>query len=126
HQAAQDLNHQDWVLGPDARGGVYLIGIHRQQFEAGQFKNLSWSTHRLFAELSALAGSSVALLPQLQDLNSQADLLVWLQKGQLNDWLLWFRQLIFGAAIPAASAVRFALPVAGFPYLNGRRGPPRR
>lgn len=49
-----DLEHINWkqisinlskgksVLGPDARGGAYLIGIQRKYFDKSKFETLSW------------------------------------------------------------------------------------
>lgn len=71
--AALKLQTGDNVLGPDRRGGVWLIGLQRVDFDPVLLAALPWETGQLYQAL-------LATLPQLQtlvrlaDINSLADL----------------------------------------------------
>lgn len=43
-KAASKLKSQDWVLGPDLNGGLYLIGINKAHFKKEAFTNLAWES----------------------------------------------------------------------------------
>lgn len=45
--ANQQLDHQDWVLGPAHDGGLYLIGIKRSHFDPNRFEDLPWESDQL-------------------------------------------------------------------------------
>lgn len=82
--AAQKLAAGENVIGPDRRGGVWLIGLLRENFDAAALAALPWETDRLFAELDA-ALPAHATAGSLNDLNSFEDL-----RGQ---WFLLRRQI---------------------------------
>jgi glycosyltransferase A (GT-A) superfamily protein (DUF2064 family) len=71
--AAQMLEQGQNVLGPDRRGGVWLIGLQRDDFSASQLTDLSWETPDLYADMAALFPSA-ADFASLSDLNSFEDL----------------------------------------------------
>ena len=62
------------ILGPDYRGGAYLIGLPRDLFAAAAFAGLPWQTPDLFSALQKLGDDSVFLLDTLIDLNNASDL----------------------------------------------------
>lgn len=86
-----DLSSIDWeaveellagghcVLGPDFRGGAYLIGLQAQGFDPQGFASLPWQTSKLRAalEIHLSSGGPCTLLAQFQDLNSIHDLRYW-------------------------------------------------
>ncbi len=77
------------VLGPTpGRDGTYLIGLTREQFDAGAFAALPWQTSRLFEALAAhladRAKASPVLLQPRADVNGLADLLRLLRRGQAH------------------------------------------
>lgn len=77
----QLLTH-DVVLGPADDGGYYLLGMNKLEVEL--FQNKSWSTAAVLPATLADAarlGLRVALLPQLHDVDSAADLATWRQAG---------------------------------------------
>ena len=71
--AARRLEAGRPVLGPDARGGVYLIGLHRADFRAAAFAALPWETDRVAQALNELFPAGTLLRP-LKDYNTLADL----------------------------------------------------
>lgn len=74
-QAMQLLERHDVVLGPTLDGGYYLIAM-RHPIEA-LFKNMPWSTDRVF-ELALnrcrALGLAVATLPKLSDVDTEEDM----------------------------------------------------
>lgn len=71
--AAQMLEQGKNVLGPDRRGGVWLIGLQRKDFSEAQLVNLHWETPELYAGISALLPDTIDFA-SLGDLNTLADL----------------------------------------------------
>lgn len=74
-QAFAALADNDIVLGPAADGGYYLLGMKR--LHNALFRCKSWSTDTVCAETLddiAKAGLSVALLPELSDIDTEEDL----------------------------------------------------
>ena len=71
------LDH-DVVLGPATDGGYYLLGLRALRPELFAHKN--WSTATVLAETLAdvrRLGLRVALLPELRDVDTAADLAAW-------------------------------------------------
>ena len=69
------LDTQDIVLGPALDGGYYLIGLRRHEPEL--FTNIEWGTERVLQQTLdtiTAAGVTVALLPQLRDIDRIEDL----------------------------------------------------
>lgn len=71
--AAQMLEQGQNVLGPDRRGGVWLIGLQRDDFSGSQLAGLSWETPELYADMTALFPAATDFA-SLSDLNSFEDL----------------------------------------------------
>ncbi|MFK8162274.1 MAG: DUF2064 domain-containing protein [Lewinella sp.] len=82
--AAQMLEQGQNVLGPDRRGGVWLIGLQRADFLADKLTNLSWETPDLYADMALLLPEAVDFA-SLGDLNSFEDL--------RQNWFFLRRQL---------------------------------
>ncbi|MFT5124294.1 MAG: rSAM/selenodomain-associated transferase 2/rSAM/selenodomain-associated transferase 1 [Kiritimatiellia bacterium] len=75
HQAFDQLDHADLVVGPTDDGGYYLIGAREPYPEL--FRAIPWSTDAVYALTRARAaalGLTVAELPQLSDVDVEADL----------------------------------------------------
>lgn len=69
------LDRHDAVLGPARDGGFYLIGLKREQPEL--FTGRTWSHEGVLQETVGIlekTGSSYALLPELQDIDTFEDL----------------------------------------------------
>lgn len=66
------LDSCDWVIGPAADGGYYLIGCRAGSFDLSLFQNIQWGTSevlpRTLARLKELH-ECVALLPTRHDLD---------------------------------------------------------
>lgn len=77
-QAFALLKTHDVALGPATDGGYYLLGLRRPQPELFQHK--AWSTASVLADTLADArrlSLRVALLPELRDVDTAADLAAW-------------------------------------------------
>ncbi|APV43972.1 transferase 1, rSAM/selenodomain-associated/transferase 2, rSAM/selenodomain-associated [Dehalogenimonas formicexedens] len=72
------LEEKDVVLGPSPDGGFYLIGLKRSS--PFLFKNIAWSSSSVLAQMQGnirAAGLSVEILPELLDIDT------------LEDWIMW-------------------------------------
>ncbi len=61
------------VLGPDRRGGVWLIGLQREHFRENVLASLRWETGHLFEDLAAHLPQATNF-SRLADLNTLSDL----------------------------------------------------
>lgn len=108
--AAQKLARGQNVIGPDRRGGVWLIGLKRSDFNAVQFASLTWETDQLYDELSdALPNHAEAT--SLSDLNTYDDLrhrwfLLRRHLSELFDLLL-LSEAAFGPCVDQPATVAF-------------------
>ncbi len=78
------IRHRN-TLGPALDGGVYLIGISKQQFLKDEFASLPWQTSELLNALTAFFTQKTLnpfLLQPLKDLDSKSDLFYFLQSGR--------------------------------------------
>lgn len=69
------LQQNDLVIGPANDGGYYLLGMKKLCMEL--FSNIEWSTEKVLTQslaASTSAGLSYSLLPQLTDIDTEADL----------------------------------------------------
>ena len=69
------------VLGPTDDGGVYLIGLHRDQFEYREFLDLPWREPGLFQSMISWIRSGVSqnlmVLNYKMDLDNPKDFVNW-------------------------------------------------
>jgi hypothetical protein len=82
--AAQLLEKGHNVIGPDRRGGTWLIGLQRADFNATLFAELPWESEFLYAELARSLPARIDVA-SLGDLNTFEDL--------SQQWFLLRRQL---------------------------------
>ena len=69
-KAKLKLADNDFVFGPDFKGGAYLLGISKFQFNLDDFQSLNWQSNQLFKNLTALyKNSNIAILSFLTDVN---------------------------------------------------------
>ena len=74
--AKEELAKHPLVLGPDSRGGVYLIGINKAIFQRERFISGKWQTTHLFQNLQSIFWeTSSYILPALKDVNNFRDLI---------------------------------------------------
>ena len=76
-EANKQLNNQKLVLGTSKDGGFYLMGLHKDQFNATAFNTLSWQTSSLSKQLRNLIlgyGNEIFQLPTLSDIDTIKDI----------------------------------------------------
>ena len=74
-EAAEKLQTNDAVLGPDNRGGVYLLGISRKDFKPEVFENLAWqSENMLESYIKQADNQSILMLEALSDIHTFKEL----------------------------------------------------
>lgn len=75
-ESADLLQNSDTVLGPDDRGGVYLIGLSKSNFNAEKFKQIAWKSSRmLLSYLAFFKSESISLLERIADVHTYCDLI---------------------------------------------------
>lgn len=80
------LESNDVVIGPSKDGGYYLLGIKKMYSQL--FEKIEYSTDKVFSEtLSRIKESNLSyqLLPELQDIDTEEDLIRWLNESNHND-----------------------------------------
>ena len=85
------------VLGPNHRGGTYLIGLSRHHFQKETFARLPWQTAQLWHSLSRhlAQNSELAVLPVMRDLNTCHDLRLFSVETEDRHWKLLLHKLFF-------------------------------
>jgi len=71
--ACLGLQNKKWVLGPNLKGGSYLLGVSKSVFNASLFSKISWGTTQVVKELKQLSQEDAILLSSLADFNTLAD-----------------------------------------------------
>jgi len=125
--AADSLIKNDLVLGPDRRGGTYLIGTTKNYFDADAFRRFSWKTPNLFSDLvswSEHVGCRLELLQELVDVNTIADFNLLLRNKNISSSFLHRLHSVL-ASILNSTADRI-VPFYFSPYRLAEhfRGPP--
>ncbi len=72
--AFQKLDETDFVIGPADDGGYYLLGMNT--FMPAVFKNIEWSTDRVFSDtiqIISTLNKTYSLLPTLSDIDHEED-----------------------------------------------------
>lgn len=83
----QELTKGNNVLGPDNRGGIYLMGIQKQQFLNIDFNNVRWHSTNVIAELKlsfSQLSANLCLLHTLSDINNEKDILYLFKRFAKN------------------------------------------
>lgn len=74
-RAFRALGRHDWVFGPAADGGYWLVGARRRRAPWRPFAGVRWSSaHALSDTRANLKGARVALLEELHDVDTAEDL----------------------------------------------------
>ncbi len=76
-KAINKLERSDLVIGPALDGGYYLLGINKKSFNDRIFKEIPWSTSRVFARtLKVIEDNNLTrfILPCLRDIDTLDDL----------------------------------------------------
>ncbi len=73
--AAEKLQTVDIVVGPNNRGGAYLIGISSKGFNAEVFENLAWQSEKMLESfMEQYTHKAVLLLETLSDIHNFQEL----------------------------------------------------
>lgn len=84
--ALTSLEKYDAVIGPSNDGGYYLLGI--KQLTKKLFEGIKWSSGSVFSKtIEILNGQNqeVKILPELIDIDTETDLVNWLNNKSDND-----------------------------------------
>lgn len=81
--ASRALMTSGMVLGPDYRGGVYLIGLDRDTFQQIEFDAIPWQTEQVVDALRSCRPNEEILLGYLHDLNTFEDLVKVIRNATL-------------------------------------------
>lgn len=84
-EAFQALDSHQVVLGPDHDGGYYLLGL--RQLHSQLFTGMAWGTDQVFDQTWQVIeklGLSVYLVPTLMDIDTEADLRLWVATTMPN------------------------------------------
>ncbi len=84
-EAFKKLDDSDIVIGPSKDGGYYLIGMKKMYPEL--FSGIKFSTNTVFSETIGqirTLGLSYYTLPELQDIDTEEDLIRWLNGSNEN------------------------------------------
>ena len=73
HQAFDELENNDFVIGPAKDGGYYLLGMNK--INSNIFKNKAWGTSSVLKNtLNNIENSNVKLLEELNDIDTFEDM----------------------------------------------------
>jgi hypothetical protein len=84
-QARERFKNATIILGPDQKGGVYLLGVTRENFQV--LSDIEWNANTDFAQLVKECHSqreSVEIFESCHDLDNQFDLETILRRCQLG------------------------------------------
>ncbi len=76
-QAGRLLKKSDFVIGPDLRGGTYLMGMNKTAFNKQAFEKLEWQTKNLLVSINSYTNRFATTFHQLKhkfDLNFTIDI----------------------------------------------------
>ena len=120
-QAFEQLHEKQLVLGPDHRGGCYLIAFHPR--DRALLQDIRWKNNTDCGQLRARCGEDgVFLLPVKHDLDSWADLRL-LARG--SDWIARFASTLLQFVCFTGCRARHFVDLARhFVRVRGQMPPP--
>ena len=125
--AADEMSRTDLILGPDKRGGIYLLGISQKAYNRKELLGFRWNTPGLCADFIKWKGEcqlAFIILPVLRDVNCESDLQSLLKQKYVTLQLL--DALLSILASSAAATIQEVIFLKNLSAQNsiGRRGPP--
>lgn len=72
-EANEELQKNNWVFGPDFKGGTYLIGVSKAKYDKSLFSKIDWHTNHVLEQLKTLSFEDYKALSLLSDFNTLAD-----------------------------------------------------
>jgi len=76
HEISKQLIHQKTILGPDKRGGVYLIGLSKESNFDSKLMQVSWKGKFVFHQLLTLF-DNCSIIDSRGDINTFRDVIRW-------------------------------------------------
>jgi len=74
-EAVKKLQTVDTVIGPDNRGGVYLLGLSSKDFRPEIFENLAWQSEKMLESfIEQYTNKATILLETLSDIHTFQEL----------------------------------------------------
>ena len=116
---AEDLRQGKPVLGPDHRGGAYLIALTRDQYENGYLDQIPWHSGEVFHVLATKG--PFCILTSRPDLNNYRDLIRYLRNVSGKKGL-WLKNLLLSPV--QAAVINGNLPAWFMATPDGLRAPP--
>lgn len=129
-ESVKQLKNNNFVLGPSADGGFYLMGLHKSQFNKNTFLKLPWQSKNLAKSVSLLIKTSkieVTQLEVLYDIDTLQDLktiskisvgLSKMMKAIINEILRPFVQIFRGVVTGADTYQQYSFYNKGSPLLS--------
>jgi uncharacterized protein len=122
--AADQLNAHSMVIGPAKDGGVYLIGLQKDHFDAVSFAAIRWQTASVLEDLAQWQHDDFASLDTKFDLDSEDDLRCALQcrvfSQRLSAWILAVLNFCYKSFFPSGEVLSDTFS----PGSSTSRGPP--
>ena len=119
--AAKKLQTTDTVLGPDQRGGAYLIGISKNSYDTNLFESLEWKTDRMFQSyLNKFKTQTITILETIADIHTYQELQT---SNTLNYFIKYLFQIIEKSFIKITFFYQFLIKSWLNSY-SSLRGPP--
>ena len=115
------LQHGNAVIGPDKRGGAYLIALNRDMFKSEIFERLLWQTKNLCSDLELYFGSIDAkceLLISKSDLNFSEDIQIYATSSRV-------KALLNALNTKSAQVPKSKIIPQPFVGIHSHRGPPQ-
>lgn len=89
--AAEKLQTIDTVVGPDNRGGVYLLGISSKNFKPEVFENLAWQSEKMLESfIEQYTNEAVLVLETLSDIHTFQELQTYATSKYFIAFLIQF------------------------------------
>ncbi len=89
--AAEKLELANTVVGPDQRGGVYLLGVSKKGFNAEAFENIAWQSGMMLGSyLKQFANQNISFLETLADIHTFEELQAYTSSRYFIRYLLQF------------------------------------
>ncbi|MFY0653602.1 MAG: DUF2064 domain-containing protein [Cyclobacteriaceae bacterium] len=127
-RASNSLKNGQDVLGPATDGGIYLLGIRKDDFDANSLNQLSWQSGDLFRDINEYFSSKdsrVDLLETKRDIDNEADLKEILKLETNNTIVKSLQKIFIKSQRPKISSYIDAKIINTFHRSLGLRGPPR-
>ena len=110
-QIQEQLSTGRTVLGPDLRGGVYLLGISSDQNYNKIFKHISWNTNQVFGQLKQYFHNhySIEYKPDInsgEDLKSDVSLADLIKSFLKENFWHCSKEIIINSSIPFHQSLR--------------------